>query len=162
MADTERSMGGWVIAYCILIGALSPLGSAVRNYRGLYGDPAKADSFGAAWQAVQLQSWSCRALAWTLAWFVVWRLYRVRNWSSVRIAIAVTWFNAIGLYYVDAASLSVVARIPLGPMIDTWPSNRFGPLVFATLCTAYFLLSKRVAADYPRHPDAEGTARIFD
>jgi len=156
-------VAGWLAFFVVVIGLLSPLRILISVYSGLYGDPAAASFFAEVWTRLQAFEWTMAALSIAGCWYIVWRLFNVQRWSTVRVTIVGIWLLGVGLLLVDSLGAALIAGISPGVvMAEIPPQELVQPLIFGSIWTAYFLLSKRVANTYPRHPEHEELREPFE
>jgi hypothetical protein len=143
-------VAGWLAFFTVALGLFTPLAVLISGYSNMYGNPAVAQAYGEAWGALQIFEWAVIALVIGGCWYIVWRLFKIQTWTTVRITIAGIWILAVGSIFGEGLGVSLIAGLPLAAIFDGVLADLVRPLVFCSVWTAYFMISKRVANTYPR------------
>ena len=158
---TLVGIGGWLAFFVIVMAVLTPLRAAV-DVTTLLSDPQTAAVFGDSWPLITRIEITIAVIGVLGAWFLVWRLVKFEHWKTVRIVIAGVWILGPALTVLELLIIVLVGGID--------PSLVLGgglllaliqPVIFATIWTAYFLMSERVANTYLRDADPDELDQVF-
>ena len=156
---TLVGIGGWLAFFVIIMAVFTPL-ATVLNLVELT-QPGTAAVFGDRLGAIMGFEIALGLANVLGAWFLVWRLVKVERWQTVRIVIAGIWILGVGLAVVELLLLSFVGGIGTEIVIQGGAIVVIRPVIFATLWTAYFLKSERVANTYLRDADPDELDQVF-
>ena len=156
---TLVGIGGWLAFFIIIMAVFTPL-ATVLNLVELT-QPGTAAVFGDRLGAIMGFEIALGLANVLGAWFLVWRLVKVERWQTVRIVIAGIWILGVGLAVVELLLLSFVGGIGTEIVIQGGAIVVIRPVIFATLWTAYFLKSERVANTYLRDADPDELDQVF-
>lgn len=150
--DEPRGIGGWLIVFLVLVGALSPIAAIIRKLSEVY---VAGFGFGDISRPSMIIDIAHFAASLALHWYIVWRLLACRVWRTVPIVIAGLWMLSVGLVLLKIVAEAVIlGRNTLPTYPAAWLAN-IPPVIWSMIWTAYFLRSRRIANTYPR--DAVGT-----
>lgn len=153
-------VAGWLAFFTVALGLFTPAAMLISGYNNMYGDPAVAAAYGDVWGTLQIFEWALIALVLGGCWYIVWRLFKVQVRATVRVTIAGIWILCVGSPFVEALGVSLIAGLPLSTMLTGIGADLVRPLIFCSVWTTYFMVSKRVANTYPR--DGQEVAEVFD
>lgn len=144
-------IGGWLRFFILTTGVLVPY-NRVRQVIELMSNAETAEGLGDLWPLMSGLEIGQAAIVVLGGWYLVWRLVMVELWRTVQIVIAGIWILWVGLLLLKLAALGWVVGSfaflpPLAAAYLLIPA-----IVIASLWTAYFLRSERVAKTYLRDP----------
>ena len=153
-------VGGWLGFFVVIIAIISPLRIAVEMVM-LHNDPEMQLVFGDAWPVINAMDWGLAAFQLALCFFMAWRLLNVHEPQTVRLVIAGLWIIGPGVMLVEFLLIGALSDLPVGELLAAGGGVEVvRSIVFATVWTAYFRLSKRVANTY-HHARGEQAAEVF-
>ena len=158
--DGPEGIGGWLAFFMIVMALISPV-RALVDMLGLYADPAIAVGYGESWRVIEIAEWTLFGLVIAGSWYLVWRLSSMRTWKTVRIVVAGIWLLSVGGVLAELVLVTAVTGLPVGSLLQEMGFDAARPILFSAVWTAYFLVSKRVANTYSRHPDEDELANVF-
>ena len=153
-------VGGWLSVFVVMVGIFSPL-RMLFDMLALYSDPSVSYLDSGVWTQLQLLSWGVSLLSIAGWWYICWRLFTRQYWATVRVTIILMWAIGVGGMIVQVLGVWAIVGIPISYLLGALGLWAYQPAVFCILWTAYFLASKRVAMTYPRYPDEERAAEVF-
>lgn len=165
MAYDSRALTGvhgWLAFFIISLGILRPLVTVLSIWGDLYGDPATAGAYGANWPLAQAGEWTVAALLILGCWYLSWLLLTKQVWGTIRIFIPSLWASALLPPTILILFVGALLPLPFEKLLALWGGQLIRPAIYATLWTAYFLRSERVANTYERYPDENELADVFD
>lgn len=157
--------GGWLILFTIGLGILTPIVEIVAVYPMLFG----ADS---ALFAPQIENWGTFKAVfialivgeWALFFYTCYRLIKVYDRATVQLTRIVIWLGAIVLPALGILIMASFIGMPFGDLYAASfaesPIEMIRPLIWATIWTLYFAMSKRVKQTY-LDPDDDETGQVF-
>jgi hypothetical protein len=158
--EDVRGVGGWLAFFLVTLGIISPAVTIFYTVTS-FGDPEAAYLPPDLFRTLSTIDIASTVVVVALCLFAAWRLLRVFNWNSVRIAVATLWLIALTNVLVIPLLVSGAVGLPLSMVFEAGgPQTIFRPLGYATIWTAYLLISKRVRNTYGRQSDGE-TAEVF-
>jgi hypothetical protein len=157
---TLVGIGGWLAFFVIIMAVLTPLRTAL-NIAALFSQPETATIFGDRWPLVRGTEIALGLISVLGGWYLVWRLVKVELWQTVRIVIAGIWILGVGLTLLELLMISLVGGLSAEVVLASAGFAVIQPVIFATIWTAYFLRSERVANTYPRDADPNELDQVF-
>jgi len=157
--DGPTGVGGWLGFFVVALGLISP-GAGLVQMLSLYSDPSIAAAFGSSWTPVQIAEWTLFALSVAGCWYLVWRLLNVQARSTVPVVIAGIWLISVGGVALEFLVVALGSDVALGTLVGTGGVEVVRPIIFCTIWTLYFRVSKRVANTYRDEPE-DGLAEVF-
>ena len=156
---TLVGIGGWLAFFVIIMAVFTPL-ATVMNLVELT-QPETSAVFGDRMGTIMGLEIGLGLINVLGAWFLVWRLVKVERWQTVRIVIAGIWILGVGLALVELLLLAFVGGVGTDIVVQGGALVMVRPVIFATLWTAYFLKSERVANTYLRDADPDELDQVF-
>jgi hypothetical protein len=154
-------VSGWLGAFVVMVGIFSPL-KIVMGMVQLYNDPSIQLIPPDMWSKLQMLQWAVAVVSIGLCFYIVWRLFRRQQWKTVPIVIALMWVVGAGSLIAQLVGISQLTGAPISYLAGALTVRDYLPLVFCVAWTIYFLVSKRVANTYPRHPDDDEVRQAFE
>lgn len=159
--DGPVGIGGWLAFFLTTLGVFAPIRIALSAYE-LFADPRIARAYGENWNAIVAAEAVIIALNLAALAFIVWRFFARRNWDTVRIGIAGIWLIPFGVTIVETIAVSAIAGISATELLGQTTPDLVRALVYSAVWTAYLLRSVRVANTYPRTPEDDVLAEVFE
>jgi len=159
---TLRGVHGWLAFFIISLGILRPLGILFATASDLYGDPAMPGAYGANWPLAQAGEWIVAALLILGCWYLAWCLLTRHVWKTIRIVIPGLWATAFLPPTILMLFIGALLPLPFDKLLVLWGGQLIRPAIYATIWTAYFLRSERVANTYERYPDENELGEVFE
>ncbi|MEO8373816.1 MAG: DUF2569 family protein [Sphingomonas bacterium] len=165
MAYDSRALTGvhgWLAFFIVSLGIFSPLATLIGISTDLYGDPATPVAYGTSWPLAQGAEWAVAALTILACWYLCWRLLTIQVWKTIRIVIPSLWAITFLPQTILILLIGALLPIPFEKLLALWGGQLIRPTIYATIWTAYFLRSERVANTYERYPDDNELADVFE
>jgi hypothetical protein len=153
---------GWLAFFIISLGILTPISTLIGISVDLYGDPATSAAYGTNWPIAQAGEWTVAALAIFGCWYLSWRLLTKQVWKTIRIVIPGLWAMAFLPQSILILFVGALLPLPFEQLLALWGMQLIKPTIYATIWTAYFLRSERVANTYERYPDENELSGVFE
>jgi hypothetical protein len=157
---TLVGIGGWLAFFVIIMAVLTPLRTAI-NIGELLSQPEDAAIFGDSWTLISRMEIALGVISVLGGWYLVWRLVKVEHWKTVRIVIAGIWILGVGLTAVELLAIAMIGGVAGEIVVSSGAFAMIQPVIFATIWTAYFLKSERVANTYLRDADPDELDQVF-
>ena len=153
-------VGGWLAFFVVVIGILSPLRIVIEMVI-LQRDPEMPLVFGDSWPMINGLEWALSAFQLALCFFMAWRLLKMHEPQTVRLVIAGLWIIGPGVMLVEFLLIGALTDLPVGELLAAGGGVEVvRSIVFATVWTAFFRMSKRVANTYHQAQGAQA-AEVF-